>query len=420
MSSYGLPGQPYKGYMIDMHDKRTLTFRDFQNKYPFKEDSSTRHVGDLMHSPPDRTSPCLSPAGKRSGEWWKLPDPPENKARLMEFGVFHGDYVEKRKNDSPYGAIRKNGPSYQDLIMSKFIQYWLGGPKCLAGGSFSDSEEMYSDSYSDSDEEIGMLGSERYSDFMRLHPLKGPYDGHEEQVVAKGLELFFSWKEDLASQNDIVLYRALPRRFVGEKDQSFLSVASFDVAVRYRTNCNGVPVKHTESQAVIAQILIPKGTPIIKVNNKGRQEIEYILPPGHLCLAGNEYAKSFGTKTVNVQPVVYVPSKRFITFSYIASQRHKAVSPKAVSPKAVSPKAISPKAVSPKAVSPKAVSPKAVLATEQERQSKKRNKVIEYMALDISAIKQLSEYKALPATIGKSKLTKPYLVMAIVDSMYPN
>jgi len=287
-----LPGDLYYGYRIPVLKRPP---HGFQN--------SSRFITDLMNSPPNEVEPCTK---LHTREWWndeKLLNTTDN---LIEFGSAVWDYDDPA-NKAPkfFGDGRefavKRAPSKEDLAMSAFIRFWL------CGMEFKPQD--------------GVLGSAEFSDYMRnfrapdrnscgTKPLR-------ETVVAKGLELFIKWKEALATDRELVLYRALPRKFIG-KDASFMSAGCFYTAGRYVSSKYDTPVEHNADDAVIAMILVPVGTPVIKVveNRYVSRIVEYILPPGTLCPSDGEIMRPFRGTEVPLQPCVYVPGKRFHTTTF--------------------------------------------------------------------------------------------------------
>jgi hypothetical protein len=256
-----------------------------------------------MNSPPNEVEPC---AKLHAREWWndeKLLNATDN---LIEFGSAVWDYDDPA-NKAPkfFGDGRefavKRVPSKEDLAMSAFIRFWI------CGMEFKPQD--------------GVLGSAEFSDYMRnfrapdrnscgTKPLR-------ETVVAKGLELFIKWKEALSTDRELVLYRALPRKFIG-KDASFMSAGCFYTAGRYVSSKYDTPVEHNAEDVVIAMILVPVGTPVIKVveNRYVSRVVEYILPPGTLCPSDGEIMRPFRGTEVPLQPCVYVPGKRFHTTTF--------------------------------------------------------------------------------------------------------
>lgn len=292
-----LPGTFYSRYKIP----------DGKNVYkPHGFTTSSRFITDLMESPEDK--PCTTHLGQGNhrGDWWNDEQLLGTKENLVEFGSavwdYHDPTVKKSEHiiDGREFCVQRN-PSKEDLAMSAFARYWLFG-----------TNDRPKD---------GTLGSLEFSKYMRK--FKVPEQDlsarpAQETVVAKGLELFMKWKDALATDRDFVLYRSLPRKNIG-KDASFLSVGCFYMAARYIGKERSTPVKHAEKDGVVAMIFIPVGTPVLKiVQNLGyTQVVEYLLPPGTLCPVGSEITKPFHDNgVVPVQPVIYVPGKRFRTTQY--------------------------------------------------------------------------------------------------------
>jgi|APGre2960657404_1045060.scaffolds.fasta_scaffold01651_5 hypothetical protein len=271
-----------------------------------------RFITDVMDSPPEDEDLCSSRYGKRIVEWWKDENLMEAQDNLIEFGSAVWDYHDP-STPVPKGIIIDDGrqfavqraPSKEDLAITAFVRFWLTGPKCKA--------------------KDGVLGSTTFSKYMRQFqaPERPMFMSSarncsvQEGVVAKGLEIFMKWKEALATDRDLVFYRALPRKFIG-RDGSFISAGGFYTAAMYISKDAGTPVKHDAKDAVVAMILVPKGTPVIKIiENRFVSRIsEYLLPPGTLCPSGVELSRLFHGNPVPITPVVYVPGKRFRTSSY--------------------------------------------------------------------------------------------------------
>ena len=302
---------------IDAHEPLTVIgdhFMGYQlpEPRPHAYVPARRFITDLMDSPPEDEDLCTSRHGKRASEWWKDENLMVAQDNLIEFGSAVWDYHDP-STPTPKGIIIDDGrqfavqraPSKEDLAITAFVRFWLAGPKCKA--------------------KDGVLGSTTFSKYMRKFqaPERPMFMSSarncsvQEGVVAKGLEIFMKWKEALATDRDLVFYRALPRKFIG-RDGSFISVGGFYTAAMYISKEAGTPVKHDAKDAVVAMILVPKGTPVIKIiENRFVSRIsEYLLPPGTLCPSGVELSRSFHGKTVPITPVVYVPGKRFRTSSY--------------------------------------------------------------------------------------------------------
>ena len=298
-SEKNLPGKEYYGYSIDYYVPKHVL-----KQPPFLDARPSRHITDLMRTPPDGIKCGAIDYQRMYGTWWKNSEFMNQKDALQSFAL---------NGETGYATLGRK-PSGFDLIISEFVKFWVKGLDWWKGS--------------------GQNGSVKFSKLMREYrnnPEKySPSNrnaSNEEIVVAKALELFHFYKKELTSPTDFVLYRGMPYKFVNAKDESFISAApDLKDAVDYVSADFGAPVKHKQSQACVAVILVPKGIPVIKVEYvvKGslgvRHDIEHILPPGYLCQCGDMYIESRTVMKkqhdIRMVPVIYIPATRFQTDLY--------------------------------------------------------------------------------------------------------